>query len=252
MKATKFEFRFRMVIMVAVVCLGFWAPWIDPMRLRVSVAGRIPLLEWLALELSRFGIASFTVASPVVIVLAALIAAKAAVLRIWGTAYLGPGTVNNFEMKAGDVMAAGPYRYVRNPLYLGTWGMIGAIAFLMSPTGALLTMVLLTIFLVRLILAEEDFLTEQLGDPYRTYLSAVPRFIPRLRTTLPRSDQKPHWMHAIIAEINPIGVFIVFAAFSWSYNNRLMIQAILVSFGVSLVVRALMPQIRQENAPRSN
>jgi protein-S-isoprenylcysteine O-methyltransferase Ste14 len=251
MKATEFEFRFRMVIMVAVVCLGFWAPWIDPMRLRVRVAGRIPLLEWLALELSRLGIASFTVASPVVIVLAALIAAKAAALRVWGTAYLGPGTVNNSQMKAGDVMAAGPYRYVRNPLYLGSWGMIAAIAFLMPPTGALLTIVLLTVFLMRLILAEEAFLTEQLGEPYRNYLSVVPRLIPRLRTTLPRSNQKPHWLHAAIAEINPIGVFIVFAGFSWSYNNHLMIQAVLVSFGVSLVVRALMPQIRQASAAQS-
>jgi len=149
------------------------------------------------------------------------------------------------------VMAAGPYRYVRNPLYLGSWGMIGPIAFLMPPTGALFTMVLLTVFLMRLILAEEAFLTDQLGEPYRNYLNAVPRLIPRLRTSLPRSSQRPHWLHAILAEINPIGVFIVFAALSWTYNNHLMIQGILVSFGVSLVVRALMPQIRQAPAPQS-
>jgi len=251
MKASKFEFRFRLVIMVVVIFLGFWGPWIETLGVSAALAGRISLLEWLALQLSRLGIASFTIASPVVIVLAALIAAKAAALRIWGTAYLGPGTVNNTQMKAGDVMAAGPYRYVRNPLYLGSWGMIGAIAFLMPPTGALFTMVLLTVFLMRLILAEEAFLTGQLGEPYRNYLSAVPRLIPRLRTTLPPSSQKPHWLHAVIAEINPIGVFIVFAVLSWTYNNHLMIQGILVSFGVSLVVRALMPQIREGNAPQS-
>jgi protein-S-isoprenylcysteine O-methyltransferase Ste14 len=252
MKATKFEFRFRLVIMVVVIWLGFWAPWIEPLGSRAGFSGRIPLLEWLALELSRFGIASFTVASPLVIVLSALIAAKAAALRIWGTAYLGPGTVNNSQMKAGEVMAAGPYRYVRNPLYLGSWGMIAAMAFLMPPTGALMTMVLLTVFLMRLILGEEAFLTAQLGEPYRSYLRAVPRLIPRLRTTLPPSSQKPHWLHAVIAEINPIGVFIIFAAISWSYNNRLMIQAVVVSFGLSLVVRALMPQIRDQNATPSN
>lgn len=251
MKATNFEFRFRVVIMVAIILLGFWSPWIEALGSGASVAQRIPLLEWLALELSRQGLLSFTAASPVVIVLIALIAAKAAVLRIWGTAYLGPGTVNNLEMKAGDVMAAGPYRYVRNPLYLGSWGMMAAIAFLMPPAGALLTMVLITVFLIRLILAEEAFLTAQLGEPYRAYLSAVPRLVPRVRTTLPPSLQKPNWLHAVIAEINPIGVFIIFAALSWSYNNRLMLQAILVSFGVSLVIRALMPQMRQENTPQS-
>jgi protein-S-isoprenylcysteine O-methyltransferase Ste14 len=251
MKATKFEFRFRVVIMVAVIFLGFWSPWIEALGSRASIAARIPVLEWLALELSRHGLLSFTAASPVVIVLAALIAAKAAAFRIWGTAYLGPGTVNNSEMKAGSVMAAGPYRYVRNPLYLGSWGMIGAMVFLMPPTGALFTMVLLTVFLMRLILAEEAFLTEQLGEPYRNYLNAVPRLIPRVRTTLPPSPQKPHWLHAVISEINPIGIFVIFAFFSWSYNNHLMIQAIVVSFGVSLVVRALMPQIRNESAPQS-
>jgi len=248
MKATKIEFRFRVVIMVAVIFLGFWAPWIEPWASRASIAERIPVLEWLALELSRHGLLSFTAASPVVIVCAALIAAKSAALRIWGTAYLGPGTVNSSQMKAGEVQASGPYRYVRNPLYLGSWGMIAAMAFLMPPTGALFTMVLLTVFLMRLILAEEAFLTAQLGEPYRHYLSAVPRLIPRLRTTLPPSSQQPHWLHAMIAEINPIGVFIIFAFLSWSYNNRLMIKAILVSFGVSLVVRALMPHVRKENS----
>ncbi|MGD0893921.1 MAG: isoprenylcysteine carboxylmethyltransferase family protein [Terracidiphilus sp.] len=248
MKATRLEFRFRMVIMVVVIFIGFWSPWIESVGLQGEFTSRIPLLEWLALEISRMGLVSFTIASPVVIVLVALIAAKAAVLRIWGTAYLGPGTVNSTQMKAGDVMAAGPYRYVRNPLYLGTWGMIAAIAFLMPPTGALLTMVLLTVFLMRLILAEEAFLSGQLGEPYRNYLGAVPRLVPRVRTTLPASGQQPRWMRALIAEINPIGVFIVFATLSWSYNNHLMIQGILVSFDVSLVVRALMPQTRQQSA----
>jgi hypothetical protein len=34
---------------------------------------------------------------------------------------------------------------------------------------------------------------------------------------------------------------------SWSYDNRLMIRAIIVSFGISLVVRAL--NYSAENAP---
>ena len=43
-------------------------------------------------------------------------------------------------------MAAGPYRYVRNPLYLGGWFMMAAISFLMTPSGALFVMVLLQFF----------------------------------------------------------------------------------------------------------
>jgi protein-S-isoprenylcysteine O-methyltransferase Ste14 len=218
--------------------------------MRGGFMGRIALLEWLALEISRMGLVSFTVATPMVIVLAALIAAKSAALRIWGTAYLGPGVVNNTQMKAGAVMAAGPYRHVRNPLYLGSWGMVAALCFLMPPSGALLTMAVLTVFLLRLILAEEAFLAGQIGQPYLDYMRAVPRLFPQIRTNLPPSDQRPHWLRAAVAEINPIGVFLVFAVLSWGYNNHLMIQGILVSFGVSLIVRALLPRGPGEPAPQ--
>jgi protein-S-isoprenylcysteine O-methyltransferase Ste14 len=240
MKATAIEFRLRMVIMTVITILGFWAPWIEGWGL----GQRISLWEWLALELSRLGLVSFAVAVPLVMIAAALAAAMGAVLRIWGAACLGYATVHHGQMKAGTVLVDGPFRYVRNPLYLGGWCMMVAMSSLMPPTGALFAMTLLTVFFLRLILGEEAFLIGRLGEPYRKYLRAVPRLFPRLRTTLPPlgvqpSGGKPQWMHAFITEINPIGVFITLAFFSWSYNNWLMIKAILVSFGLSMVVRAL-------------
>lgn len=245
MRATKIEFQLRMLIMVVIVTLGFWAPWIEAW----GIGQRISLLEWLALELSRLGVLPFAAATPVVIVAAALVAAVAAALRMWGTAYLGTGTVNHRQMKAGAVMANGPYRYVRNPLYLGSWCMFAAMAFLMPATGALFAMVLLTVFLLRLILGEEAFLTGQLGMPYQAYLSAVPRLWPDLRTRLKPSGTKAHWLRAVAAEMNPIGVFLIMAVLSWRYDNDFMVRAIIVSFGSSLVVRALMPSARHEDHP---
>ena len=138
-------------------------------------------------------------------------------------------------------MADGPYRYVRNPLYLGGWCMFAAMAFVMPPTGALVSMPLLTLFLFRLILGEEAFLTEKLGDSYREYLRAVPRLLPRLRSPLPSAEDKPHWLAAVVTELNPIGVFITLAVLSWRYDNELMLKGLLVSLGASLVVRALLP-----------
>jgi protein-S-isoprenylcysteine O-methyltransferase Ste14 len=252
MKASTFEFRFRRAISIIVVCLGFYAPWIEALNSPFEFAQRISTLEWLALALSRLGLLSFTIATPVVIIAASLIAAIGAALRIWGTAYLGPATVQHTEMLAGAVMADGPYRYVRNPLYLGSWFMVVAMAFIMPPTGALFAVVLLTVFHLRLILAEEAFLTAQLGQPYRDYLSAVPRLLPRVRTTLPGGGLKPNWLRAAVAELNPIGVFITLSVVSWTYNNRLMIQAIIVSFGLSLVARALLPASGQQSQPQTN
>ena len=212
-------------------------------------AQRISLLEWLALELSRSGVVSFTAAAPAVIVVSALFAALGAILRVWGTACLGPATVQNLEMKAGPVMAGGPYRYVRNPLYLGLWFMVAAMAFLMPPTGALFTMALITVFLLRLTLGEEAFLSVQLGEPYRAYLRAVPRFIPRLGEMPPPAGHKPHWLRAVLAEITPIGVFFTLAFLSWRYDTRLMGRAILISFGLSLVARALAPGVPPGTSP---
>lgn len=229
-----------MAINAAIIILGFLSPWIETF----AWGRRIPLLEWLALELSRAGLLRFTVASPAVIVFAALIAAKAVLFRVWGTAYLGPATVMSMQMKARGVMADGPYRFLRNPLYLGLWCMAAALAFLMPPTGALVSMVLLTVFLLRLTLAEEAFLTAKLGEPYLEYLRAVPRFIPHLgASSLPPGGSQAHWFRAVLVETTPIGIFIALSVFSWSYDNRLMERVILIGFGFSLIARALMPGV---------
>jgi len=235
MKASAIEFRLRMVINAAIICLGFWAPWIE----WLGMGRRTPLLVWLPLELSRMGLLRFSVAVPFVIIVGALFAAIGAILRVWGTAWLGPGTVIHNRMKAGTVMADGPYRFVRNPLYIGLLFWLAAMTLLMPPTGALFVLIVVPIFLLRLILGEEVFLAAQLGEPYENYLCAVPRLIPRLRSSLPPSGQKPRWLIAVLSELNPIGVFLTLAVLAWSYDYRLMLKAIIITFGVNLIARVI-------------
>jgi protein-S-isoprenylcysteine O-methyltransferase Ste14 len=242
------EFRLRMVINAAIIILGFWAPWIE----KWGLGRRMTLLEWLALELGRTELVRFTVAVPIVIVVSALIAALGAGLRVWGTAYLGTGTVNSLNMLANGVVADGPYRYVRNPLYLGLWFMVAALGFIMPVTGALFAVVLVSVFMVRLILGEEAFLTAQIGEPYTLYRRAVPRLIPLLRTRVAAGGGRPHWVRAALAELTPIGVFIALAFLSWSYDSRLMGRAVLIFFGASLVVRALLPPSPARNGSASS
>jgi protein-S-isoprenylcysteine O-methyltransferase Ste14 len=237
-----------MAINAAIIILGFWAPWIE----RWGIGSRISSLEWLALELSRSGSMPFNLATSAVIIAGASIAAIGAALRVWGTAYLGSTIVQSANMRAEGVMADGPYRFVRNPLYLGLWCMVAALAFMMPPTGALFALVLLTLFLLRLILGEEAFLSQQLGAPYWAYLAFEPRLIPRLRTDVVPGGNKPNWPRGVLAEILPIGVFFTLAALSWTYDDRLMGRAVLVSFGISLVVRALLPAASAETKPATN
>jgi protein-S-isoprenylcysteine O-methyltransferase Ste14 len=150
MRASALEFRLRVLIHTVLIILGFWAPWIEYWHL----GQRISLLEWLALELSRLGVVSFAAATPFVIVLATLIAALSVWLRVWGTAYLNPDIVYAGNMNADSVMSGGPYRYVRNPLYLGVILMVAAMAFAMPVSGAILVLILAPLFDFRLILGE--------------------------------------------------------------------------------------------------
>jgi hypothetical protein len=129
---------------------------------------------------------------------------------------------------------------MRNPLYLGGWFMMAAISLLLTPSGALLMVVLIGIFYLRLVLGEEAFLAGKLGEPYRAYLRAVPRILPRFRVELPSAEAKPLWMTAVLTEIMPIGAFITMAFLSWTYDNTTMLWGILISFLASMVVRGLM------------
>jgi protein-S-isoprenylcysteine O-methyltransferase Ste14 len=244
MRATFIEFRLRLLIIAVLIGVGYWAPWIDS----AHTATRISLLEWLALEVSRVGILPFASATPAVIILGTIIAAIGAFLRVSGTAWMGSATVNSLDMQAGHFVVDGPYRYVRNPLYLGTWFTIAAISFTMPASGAAVCMALVSIFVLRLVLAEETFLTAQLGEPYVLYLRTVPRLFPRLRTASP-TGRTPRWGHALLAETFPLGMLLILAGLSWRYNNSLMLRAILINLGISLVIRAFLPAAKNDPTP---
>jgi protein-S-isoprenylcysteine O-methyltransferase Ste14 len=245
MRATKLEFRLRMAINSAIIILGFWAPWIE----YAHIGKRVSLIEWLALQFSRLGIATFSAAISALIVIALFCALVAVVLRVSGTAWLGPTTVNSINMVAGSVMADGPYRFVRNPLYLGVWWMVAAMAFLMPVTGALFAIMLVTIVMIRLTLGEESYLSAQLGQPYQAYLRAVPRFIPRFRGAPPASETTPHWIRASLAELIPIGTLVGIIVFWRNYDVALAGRIILIFFGASLVASAFVPRTAVSPVP---
>jgi protein-S-isoprenylcysteine O-methyltransferase Ste14 len=236
-KATAFEFRFRVILISAILLLGFWSPWVRFFEL----GSRTTAWLWLGFELGEVGATSvlgIRLATIGLIVAAGL----AAVIRVWGTAYLGPETVNKHAMVSGEqVLADGPYRFVRNPLYWGSWLMSVAIAGLMPVSGAVVSLILLAIFLLRLILGEEAFLRAKLGAPYEAYRRAVPRLFPWPRRHAASSGRAPKWGRAVLGELLPLGVFLSFAALSWQYNAMLLTKAVLISFGLSLVVRAALP-----------
>jgi len=53
------------------------------------------------------------------------------------------------------------------------------------------------------------------------------------------SEMRPNWWIALLAEVMPVGVVVSYALLSWQYSADLMARALLISFGLSLVTRAL-------------
>jgi hypothetical protein len=142
------------------------------------------------------------------------------------------------------VVANGPYRHLRNPLYVGSWIHTLALALLMPVSGAIFAVVLLVWFQMRLILGEESFLAEKQGQAYLAYCALVPRLMPALRPRVAASGARPRWAQAALAEIFMWGMTASFAMLGWQYNAFLLTKCVLVWLGISLVVRAIQMQGR--------
>jgi protein-S-isoprenylcysteine O-methyltransferase Ste14 len=237
MKASPLEFRFRFLILGIIFLLGFVAPWNYALHLDT-----IRTWQLLAAWVYRAGWMSFSGATIAILVLGIVVAFVAAFLRTWGSAYLGISVVQSGGLHGDEVVAAGPYRWVRNPLYIGTFLHTLVLALLMPPSGAVFCIVGVGLFQLRLIGAEEAFLSARLGEPYLAYRARVPSLLPGLRPRLAASTVRPAWLFAILGEVYMWGVVVAFAVAGWRYNAQLIIQGVIISLGVSLVVRAFLPK----------
>jgi protein-S-isoprenylcysteine O-methyltransferase Ste14 len=80
----------------------------------------------------------------------------------------------------------GPYRYLRNPLYVTDFCLIVGAALLTRNWGLVLLATLYAAQLALQLPLEERELRERFGAPYRRYCECVPRFVPRLRPVTQR------------------------------------------------------------------
>lgn len=240
MGATKFEYRFRWLIHAVIFTLGFWAPW-------CATLGWTRLRTWLVLSswVSRTGLLSFIAATNAVLIAAIVLLVVGAWLRVWGASYVGASVVQSPTMHGEAMLADGPYRRTRNPLYLGTILHTVGLAILMPPSGALFCIACVWVFQVRLALAEEPFLTARFGEAYVAYRKAVPRFLPTLTPLVPEAGKRAQWVQGFFSEIYMVGVVIVYVAFGWNFNSMLMIRGVLISLGAWIVVKALLPRPKE-------
>ncbi|MBI4480897.1 MAG: phosphatidylethanolamine N-methyltransferase family protein [Acidobacteria bacterium] len=91
----------------------------------------------------------------------------------------GRGTPAPFDPPR-EFVVSGPYRYVRNPMYVGaTAVLLGAGLTLSSPAIVLLALVFLLIVHLFVVLYEEPALADKFGVSYQRYVSSVHRWLIR-------------------------------------------------------------------------
>src|SRR5712671_6633118 len=110
----------------------------------------------------------------------AILVALGEAIRLWGVRHIGAISRTRSD-RLGPLVAAGPFAFVRNPLYLGNialWVGFALIARLvwLAPVA----LVLLGAEYHAIVGWEESLLEARLGDAYRQYAARVPRWVPTL------------------------------------------------------------------------
>ncbi len=152
-------------------------------RTAVYMTGFVVLWGWLALGVRRFdpaigvempewapslGFALMAVGGALALACGGFFAAR------------GLGTPAPFDPPR-EFVAAGPYRYVRNPMYIGGFLVLGGFGLIeRSPSVLLLALGAAVLAHFFVVLVEEPGLLWRFGDAYRTYKRSVNRWLPRL------------------------------------------------------------------------
>jgi protein-S-isoprenylcysteine O-methyltransferase Ste14 len=189
----KFEFEKRFWIICAFYFIGFSLSAFD----ETSFIGALRHL--IAPAIAR-GTAESATFSRTIILIGTVLVFIAAALRTWAAAYLRTSVVHDTAQHSDALVAEGPFRYTRNPLYLASVLMATGIGVLASRTGFIFLVAANWVFVYRLIFREEEALLRTQGESYRAYLNAVPRFWPSLKPRVPSSGSSPQWAQAFAGE----------------------------------------------------
>ncbi|MGI8771848.1 MAG: methyltransferase family protein [Acidobacteriaceae bacterium] len=237
--ATEFEFRHRFFVIAFIFFAGFEFYWIDQSATGIWLA---QLFRGHPLNLAQAGDRHMLQA---IYWAAALVVIVAAWLRTWAAAYLPSRIVHSTLLHQESVIADGPYRHLRNPLYLGGILLAAGIGVAASRSGFCFIVGAVIVFYYRLIFREEPELVAAQGDAYRRFAAAVPRLIPSLRPRLPASGARPEWQQAVRGELFMWLFAASSAIFAATLSGRMFMIATCISVAVAAVNGALIGRQRK-------
>jgi protein-S-isoprenylcysteine O-methyltransferase Ste14 len=103
---------------------------------------------------------------------------------------------------AEDLVVAGLYRHVRNPMYVGNVLILLGVALASdSWTCVLVAVPLFLAIYTAIVAAEEQFLAARFGAQYEQFVRTVPRWVPRLRGLASTLRERPfQWRRIALKE----------------------------------------------------
>jgi protein-S-isoprenylcysteine O-methyltransferase Ste14 len=231
MKATHWEFKNRAMVFGWMFGFTFALYALDHQNSAASLA------NWLEprMGIDAQAIARFLFAG------GALLLTLAALIRTWASAYLKADVVYASEVKTQSVVADGPYRFVRNPLYFGNVVMALGMGVMMSRAGFFVLLVAMVVFCYRLILLEESDLRASQGESYLRYCKTVPRLWPSLWPRIPTAEGRARWKDGFMAELWAWGYAAAVAAYAITmklvFFFVILAVSLLLFFGITAVLQ---------------
>ena len=227
---TKAEFKFRVWIFALLFCISFLCYTVDKENTAQYAA------SWLTREIPRF---SDVIWARIIFAAAAALIFFAASVRTWGTSYLHASVMNDSKLHTERLVADGPFRHVRNPLYFGNILLGFGMGTAMSRPGFFVLVIGMFIFTYRLILREESELSESQGESYREYCAAVPRLFPSLAPRVPSAGNIPNWLDGFLGELMFWGFGISIAVLAVTLSGVAFESILWVSFMLPWLVQIL-------------
>jgi protein-S-isoprenylcysteine O-methyltransferase Ste14 len=219
MKATNWEFTNRAMIFGVVIGVSFGLYALDHQNMSAELAN----------DLSTRLHANADLLARLLFCFAAGLLAVAALIRTWASSYLHATVVYAAHIKTASLVADGPYRHVRNPLYLANVLMAVGMGSMMSLSGFVVATLAMLLFCYRLILREEADLQAGRTAQYDAYRAAVPRLWPAFRARIPSSGSKAKWSEGFKAECWYWGFPVAIAAFALTLNMNIFFSAMAVA-----------------------
>jgi protein-S-isoprenylcysteine O-methyltransferase Ste14 len=208
MRASDWEFKNRATIFGLIFGVSFGCYFFDSQNAGAAVA------NWLAAQWPG----DADLIARLLFAFAALLLVVAALTRTWASSYLHASVVYAEAVKTASLVADGPYRHVRNPLYFANVFLALGMGAMMSRTGFFVAVITMLVFCYRLIFREESDLLRSQGDQYQRYLNAVPRLLPSPTARVPSAGGQANWADGFKAEFWCWGFAIGVAAFAVTLN----------------------------------